>query len=96
MSPVHLTVCARRSAVHSGNPVGPNRICELPKAETLPGYVKSDYLDEETFWGVVESARETATALAGRIREGDVHHDPRGGDCPTWCDLWTMCRIERP
>jgi ATP-dependent helicase/DNAse subunit B len=66
------------------------------EAETLPGYVKSDYLDEEAFWGVVESARETATTLAGRIREGDVHHDPRGGDCPTWCDLWPMCRIERP
>jgi ATP-dependent helicase/nuclease subunit B len=65
------------------------------EAETLPGYVKSDYLDEEAFWGVVESARETATALAGRIREGDIHHDPRGGDCPTWCDLWPMCRIER-
>jgi ATP-dependent helicase/nuclease subunit B len=66
------------------------------EAETLPGYVKSDYLDEEAFWGVVESARETATALAGRIREGDIHHDPRGGDCPTWCDLWSMCRTERP
>jgi ATP-dependent helicase/DNAse subunit B len=66
------------------------------EAETLPGYVKSDYLDEEAFWGVVESARETATALARRIQEGDVHHDPRGGDCPTWCDLWPMCRIERP
>jgi ATP-dependent helicase/nuclease subunit B len=66
------------------------------EAETLPGYVKSDYLDEEAFWGVVESARETATALAGRIQEGDTHHDPRGGDCPTWCDLWPMCRIERP
>ena len=65
------------------------------EAETLPGYVKSDYLDEEAFWSVVESARETATALAGRIQEGDVHHDPRGGDCPTWCDLWPMCRIER-
>jgi ATP-dependent helicase/DNAse subunit B len=66
------------------------------EAETLPGYVKSDYLDEEAFWGVVESARATATALAERIQQGDVHHDPRGGECPTWCDLWPMCRIERP
>ena len=65
------------------------------EAETLAGYVKSDYLDEEAFWGVVESARETATALAERIREGDVEHDPRGGECPTWCDLWPVCRIER-
>src|SRR5262249_15970932 len=65
------------------------------EAETLPGYVKSDYLDEEAFWGVVESARETATALAGRIQEGDVHHHPPPGDGPTWCDRWPMCRIER-
>jgi ATP-dependent helicase/nuclease subunit B len=65
------------------------------EAETLPGYVKSDYLDEAAFWGVVESARETATALAERIQAGEIHHDPRGGDCPTWCDLWPMCRIER-
>lgn len=63
--------------------------------ETLPGYVSTDYLDEESFWGVVESARRTATGLAGRIREGDVRHDPLGGECPTWCDLWPMCRIER-
>ena len=65
------------------------------EAETLPGYVKSDYLDETAFWALVESARETATALAGRMQEGDIHHDPRGGDCPTWCDLWSMCRVER-
>ena len=63
--------------------------------ETLPGYVSNDYLGEEEFWGVVESAQRTATALAGRIREGDVRHDPLGGDCPQWCDLWPMCRIER-
>ncbi len=40
--------------------------------ETLPGYVKSDYLEDEAFWGVVESAKQTAAAVAGRIREGDV------------------------
>jgi hypothetical protein len=65
------------------------------EAETLPGYVSHDYLDEEGFWGVVESARGTATALAERIREGDVRHDPLGGECPAWCDLWPVCRIER-
>jgi hypothetical protein len=58
--------------------------------------VSHDYLDEDAFWGVVESARETATALAERIREGDVRHDPLGGECPSWCDLWPVCRIERP
>jgi ATP-dependent helicase/DNAse subunit B len=73
----------------------PRGLVRGSEAETLPGYVSHDYLDEEAFWGVVESARGTATALAERIREGDVRHDPLGGDCPAWCDLWTVCRIER-
>jgi ATP-dependent helicase/DNAse subunit B len=65
------------------------------EAETLPGYAKNDYLGEEDFWGVVESARATAATVAERIRQGDVRHDPRDGECPAWCDLWTMCRVER-
>ena len=36
-----------------------------------------------------------ARGYAQRIRAGDVKHDPKGGTCPSWCDLWTMCRIER-
>jgi ATP-dependent helicase/DNAse subunit B len=73
----------------------PRGLVRGSEAETLPGYVSHDYLDEDAFWGAVESARETAAALGGRIRTGDVRHDPRGGECPTWCDLWPMCRIER-
>jgi RecB family exonuclease len=73
----------------------PRGLVRGAEAETLPGYVSHDYLDEESFWGVVESARETATALAERMRAGDVRHDPLGGECPSWCDLWPVCRIER-
>ncbi len=42
------------------------------------------------------TARSTAVGLVERIRDGDVRHDPHGGDCPHWCDLWRMCRKERP
>ena len=73
----------------------PRGLVRGSEAETLPGYVSHDYLDEEAFWALVESARETAARLAGRIRDGDVRHDPLGGECPAWCDLWSMCRIER-
>jgi ATP-dependent helicase/DNAse subunit B len=73
----------------------PRGLVRGSETETLPGYVSHDYLDEEAFWGLVETARGTATALAERIREGDVRHDPLGGECPAWCDLWTVCRIER-
>ena len=63
--------------------------------EDLPGFAKDDYLDEETFWSQVESARERAGENAGRIRAGDVRHDPKGDGCPSWCDLWPMCRVKR-
>jgi len=65
------------------------------ESETLAGYAKNDYLDEEAFWAQVEKARETAGGLAQRIRAGDVRHDPKGGECPAWCDLWPMCRVAR-
>ncbi|HLF68530.1 MAG TPA: PD-(D/E)XK nuclease family protein, partial [Gaiellaceae bacterium] len=63
--------------------------------EDLPGFAKDDYLDEDAFWGQVEAARERALERAQRIRAGDVRHDPKGGECPSWCDLWPICRVAR-
>ncbi|HEX7310966.1 MAG TPA: PD-(D/E)XK nuclease family protein [Gaiellaceae bacterium] len=63
--------------------------------EELPGYTRTDYLADEDFWARLESARDDARTLAQRIREGDVRHDPRGGSCPPWCDLWRVCRVAR-
>lgn len=63
--------------------------------EVLAGYARNDYLGEDAFWGQVEGAKETARGLAQRIRAGDVRHDPRHGECPSWCDLWPMCRVAR-
>jgi ATP-dependent helicase/DNAse subunit B len=65
------------------------------EGETLKGYSKHDYLEEPAFWAAVDHARAKARELAGRIRAGDVRHDPKGGECPSWCDLWPMCRVER-
>ncbi|MDX6465535.1 MAG: hypothetical protein QOI27_575, partial [Gaiellaceae bacterium] len=42
------------------------------ESDTLTGFVKKDYLDEESFWGMVDKAKETARELGGRIRVGDV------------------------
>jgi len=65
-------------------------------SEDLPGFSRDDYLGEDEFWAQVEAARERAGANAQRIREGDVHHDPRwDGSCPAWCDLWPVCRVKR-
>jgi RecB family exonuclease len=65
------------------------------REDGIPGFAKNDYLAEEEFWGKVEGARELAVDIVGRIRTGDVQHDPKGGDCPTWCELGSMCRIRR-
>jgi len=65
------------------------------REDGIPGFAKNDYLAEEEFWGKVEGARELAVGIVERIRTGDVQHDPKGGDCPTWCELASMCRIKR-
>jgi ATP-dependent helicase/DNAse subunit B len=62
----------------------------------VPGYPRNDYVDEESFWSQIERAQEQARTAVARIREGDVRHDPKGGfPCPTWCELWPMCRVKR-
>ena len=66
------------------------------KDEVLAGYSSRDYVEDDAFWRQVETARDNARGLAQRIRAGDVRHDPRGGECPQWCQLWPMCRIRRP
>jgi RecB family exonuclease len=65
------------------------------KEDGVPGFSRNDYLDEEAFWGQVERAQELASGFVERIRGGDVKHDPKGGDCPPWCELWRMCRVRR-
>jgi len=61
----------------------------------VPGFMRNDYLAEDEFWGGIERAQEHARGVVARIREGDIRHDPRGGSCPTWCELWSVCRIKR-
>ena len=63
--------------------------------DVLPGLRPADYLEEEEFWAAVERARTHARASVSRIRAGDVAHDPQGGSCPPWCELWSMCRVQR-
>jgi len=63
--------------------------------DAVPGFAERDYLGDDEFWAVAERAKERAAAAVERIRRGDVEHDPRWGSCPSWCDLWPMCRVRR-
>jgi ATP-dependent helicase/nuclease subunit B len=69
---------------------------EEARDDGVPGYSNRDYLDEDAFWSQVDRSRELAVGIVERVRGGDIRHDPKGGDCPTWCDLWPMCRVRRP
>src|SRR6266567_1572632 len=63
--------------------------------DLLPDFPSRDYLDAKEFWEQVDEAAESATKIVGRIRAGDVVHDPQGGECPSWCRLGPLCRVER-
>jgi hypothetical protein len=68
----------------------------LSGPDGVPGFSARDYLEPDEFGQAVDDARATAVGLVERIRGGDVRHDPQGGECPPWCDLWRMCRKDRP
>jgi ATP-dependent helicase/DNAse subunit B len=67
----------------------------LRAEDGVPGFIRNDYVGEDEFWAAVDGARDHAVGVVERIRGGDVRHDPRGGSCPTWCDLWPVCRVRR-
>jgi ATP-dependent helicase/DNAse subunit B len=73
----------------------PRGLLRADAKEDVVGGSRNDYLDEDEFWAKVDGARQTARELAGHIRSGNVRHNPKGGECPTWCDLWPICRVER-
>ncbi len=64
------------------------------RGDLVPGLAARDYLSHEEFTAIVDTAADQARDAVERIRAGDVRHDPRDG-CPSWCDRWSMCRIER-
>jgi ATP-dependent helicase/DNAse subunit B len=73
----------------------PRGLLRADAKDELPGFTRTDYVDDDEFWTRLDDAREIARGLAQRVRSGDVRHDPRGGACPSWCDLWPMCRVKR-
>lgn len=70
-------------------------LARVEARDELPGLRKTDYLEDEEFWRKVDVATGYAREAVARMRDGDVRHDPRDGDCPSWCALWPMCRVAR-
>jgi len=59
----------------------------------VEGLPRNDTREHEEFWGQVERAAALATGYVRRMRAGDVRHDPRGGECPSWCAYPSICRV---
>jgi hypothetical protein len=57
--------------------------------------VSTDVVDRDAFERTLEAARETATDVVTRMRDGQVTRNPLGGVCPRWCTFQPICRRER-
>ena len=72
----------------------PRGMLDADLAPHLPGEYRTDRMASETLNELLLAARaETEQAVAG-IRAGAVPTAPRGGSCPAWCDLASICRVE--
>jgi RecB family exonuclease len=58
-------------------------------------FYRTDFLGDNEFDAKLDDARELATALVERIRNGDIRHDPIEGECPDWCECAPICRVKR-
>ena len=61
----------------------------------LEGHFRTDFLDEDSFEGVLEAARTEAGKRVALMRAGEIDRDPRDDRCPSWCRFQSICRIER-
>jgi RecB family exonuclease len=69
------------------------------KGTLLPGETAAvygtDFLEHDAFEETLEAARQRAAEIVAGMRTGAVSRSPRDGECPTWCQLAPICRIER-
>jgi len=69
------------------------------KGSLVPGETEhhygTDFLPPEEFDELLEAAERRGGEIVTRMRAGAIDRDPRGGECPKWCALAPICRIER-
>jgi ATP-dependent helicase/DNAse subunit B len=58
-------------------------------------HVATDFLPPEEFDEILEGARERAHEIVAGMRGGAISRSPRNDQCPKWCALAPICRIER-
>jgi hypothetical protein len=69
---------------------------DVREAGALEGFASRDYVEPELFEQLLDEAAERAGEFAGRMKVGDVLHDPPEGECPPWCRWHGVCRVAHP
>ncbi|HET6174733.1 MAG TPA: PD-(D/E)XK nuclease family protein [Gaiellales bacterium] len=69
---------------------------DVRDAGALEGFANHDYVEPELFQQLLEEAGERAAEFSGRMKVGDVVHDPPDGECPSWCRWHGVCRVANP
>ncbi len=63
-------------------------------AETRLHY-GTDFVPAEEFDEILEEARSRSGEIVSGMRKGTISRSPRKDQCPKWCALAPICRIER-
>ena len=69
---------------------------DVRDAGALEGFAGHDYVEPELFEQLLDEAGERAAEFSGRMKVGDVLHDPPDGECPPWCRWHGVCRVANP
>jgi hypothetical protein len=69
---------------------------DVRDAGALEGFAGHDYVEPEVFEQLLDEAAERAADFSGRMKVGDVLHDPPEGECPLWCRWHGVCRVANP
>ncbi|HYH44784.1 MAG TPA: PD-(D/E)XK nuclease family protein [Thermoanaerobaculia bacterium] len=88
----HALAAAERNMRPRGILAGPREAAPFDPSAVY----KTDFTpDQEAFDALLEKAAGKAAEVARDIQGGRLRRDPIGGTCPKWCDLHTICRMER-
>jgi hypothetical protein len=69
---------------------------DVREAGALEGFAGRDYVEPELFEQLLDEAADRAADFSGRMKVGDVLHDPPDGECPPWCRWHGVCRVANP
>jgi hypothetical protein len=69
---------------------------DVREAGALEGFAGRDYVEPELFGQLLDEAADRAAEFSGRMKVGDVVHDPPDGECPPWCRWHGVCRVASP